>query len=208
MTDMNDRSAVVLPPPVRDGSVSLEAAIGRRRSIREYASDSLTLGEVSQLLWAAQGVTHPDGYRTVASAGALFPLELYVIVGRVDDLSEGVYRYVPSDHCLTQIAAGDRWGRLWSTVLANRQVKESAAVLGVTASYDRMKSRYAERAARYVHIEVGHVVQNVYLQSTALELAAVVVGSFVDSEVKTIIGCAETEHPMVLMPVGKRRCTI
>lgn len=202
---MNERPAVVLPPPVRDGSISLEAAISRRRSVRRYSAASLNLGEVSQLLWAAQGVTHPEGYRTVASAGALYPLETYVLVGRVDGLHSGVFRYSPADHQLTMTAKGDRWGKLWSTVFANREVKESAAVIVFTARYDRIVNKYGAGSERFVHMEVGHAVQNVYLQAVALNLATVVVGSFVDTEVSAIVGCPKAELPMVLMPVGRPR---
>ena len=194
---------VVLPPPVHDGSVSLEAAVRRRRSVRVYTADALTLHEVSQLLWAAQGITHHDGLRTTASAGALYPLELYLLVGRVGTLAAGVYRYRPGVHQLTEVVHGERWGELWSTVLVQRAVKESAAVLAITATYERMAGKYGARAERYVHIEVGHVVQNVYLQVAALDLATVVVGSFTDSEVSSILGCPDSERPMVLMPVGR-----
>ncbi len=194
---------VELPPAVHDGSVSLEAAVGRRRSVRLYSADALTLHEVSQLLWAAQGVTHPDGLRTVASAGAIFPLELYLLVGRVGDLKAGVYRYLTGVHRLKEVVLGDRWGELWSTVLANRHVKESAAVLAITATFERMADKYGARAERYVHMEVGHAVQNVYLQAAALDVATVVLGSFVDSEVRAILACPDSERPMVLMPVGR-----
>lgn len=163
------------------------------------------MSEVSQLLWAAQGVTHSEGYRTVASAGALYPLETYVMVGRVVNLTAGVYRYVPAEHHLEQVRMGDQWGQLWSTVLANRQVKESATVLVFTAKYEPIVNKYGAGTEKFVHMEVGHAVQNVYLQAAALDLATVVVGSFVDREVSAIVGCPSVEIPMVLMPVGKPR---
>jgi SagB-type dehydrogenase family enzyme len=201
--ETKNRSVVKLPPPAQDGQLALEATISRRRSIRTFSADSLSLSEVSQLLWAAQGITHPDGYRTVASAGALFPLEAYVLVGRVEGLCAGVFRYAPAEHHLTQFATGDRWGQLWSTVLANRQVKESAAVLVFTARYEPIVNKYGAGTERFVHMEVGHAVQNVYLQAVALGLATVVVGSFTAAEVSDIVGCPEPEVPMVMMPVGR-----
>lgn len=193
---------VVLPEPIRDGPVSFEAALDNRRSVRKYAAKALTLAEVSQLLWAAQGITHDTHLRTTPSAGALFPLEVYLIAGRVDGLVDGVYRYSPLGHHLVVVGGGEKWSKLWSTVLSGREVKESAAVLAITAVYERTTSKYGERAKRYVHIEVGHAVQNVYLQAAALGIATVVVGSFTDAAVSGILECPETERPMVLMPVG------
>lgn len=205
MRHLHDLPAVALPPPARDGSVSLEVAIHSRRSGRTFSQAALTLSEVSQLLWAGQGITHPEGYRTVASAGAIYPLTLYLMVGRVGGLEAGVYQYVPRAHQLSEVLLGDAWSKLWSTVLADRHVKESAAVLAVTASLDRITSKYGERAERFTHIEVGHVVQNVYLQAAAMGLATVEVGSFNDSEVAAILGCSESETPMIMMPLGRRQ---
>lgn len=203
MRSIDDRSVVTLPPPNHDGQLSLEAAVCRRRSVREYSADALTLQEVSQLLWAAQGVTHPNGYRTVASAGAVYPLELYLLVGNVSALAPGGYLYHPGNHQIAAVLQGSVWGELWSTVLANRTVKRSAAVLAVTAAFGRMASKYGARAERYMYMEVGHVVQNVYLQAAAMGLATVVLGSFIDSDLSAILGCPDSERPMALMPVGR-----
>lgn len=181
----------------------MEAAIFRRRSVRRFSREALELSELSQLLWAAQGITHFEGYRAAPSAGAIYPLEVYVLVGRVGDLASGAYRYVPRAHQLNQVLLGDGWSVLWSTVLANRQVKESAAVLTITSNLDRLEAKYGERAERYALVEVGHVVQNVYLQAVAMDLATVVVGSFNDAEVSSIFGCSGTERPIVMMPVGR-----
>ncbi len=203
MRPSHDEAAIGLPPPVHDGSVAVEAAISRRRSVRRFSPDALELAELSQLLWAAQGVTHFEGYRAAPSAGAIYPLEVYVLVGRVGDLADGAYRYVPRAHQLNEVLLGDGWPLLWSTVLANRQVKESAAVLAITSSLDRLEAKYGERAERYALVEVGHVVQNVYLQAVAMDLATVVVGSFNDADVSSIFGCSGTERPIVMMPVGR-----
>jgi SagB-type dehydrogenase family enzyme len=132
-------------------------------------------------------------------------LELYLLVGRVTDLGSGVYRYVPRAHQLNAEVLGDRWSELWSTVLAGRRVKESAVVFAVTAACERLAERYGARGERYAHIEVGHVVQNIYLQATAMDLGTVVLGSFADAEVGRIFNCPERERPIALMPVGKPR---
>jgi len=205
MSSPYNHLVVALPPPAHDGPVALEAAVFNRRSVRAYSTVALSLEELSQLVWVAQGISHPEGYRTVASAGALYPLDLYVLVGRVEDIEPGVYKYVPRAHQLDEVALGNAWDRLWSTVLANRQVKESAAVFAITARYEPIVNKYGAGSEKFVHMEVGHAVQNVYLQAAALGLATVVVGSFVDNEVSAIFGCPENEIPMVLMPVGRPR---
>ena len=194
---------VALPKPALDGPVSVELALSSRKSVRKYTAESLSLAEISQVLWAAQGITHDTSYRTAPSAGATYPLEVFLICGRVDGLAGGVYRYSPQGHELSVVDNGDKWPDLWSTVLANREVKESAAVVAFAAVYERTTGKYGERAERYVHMEVGHVVQNVYLQAGAMGLATVVMGSFNDDEVSRLLGCLQSERPMVLMPLGR-----
>ncbi len=192
-----------LPEPVTRGDMSVEQAIGKRRSLRQY-SGSLALADVSQLLWAAQGVTHPDGYRASPSAGALYPLEVYLVVGKVAGLSAGIYRYRPDEHDLIQLGTADLRKELASAAHGQSFLKNAAAVLVITGVYERTRKKYGQRARRYVHMEVGHAAENVYLQAEARGLGTIVMGAFDDERVQAVLGLPEDHQPLGLMPVGPR----
>jgi len=196
-------SAPVLLTPSYDSETSVEEALRSRRSVRTYSSAPLSLSEVSQLLWAAQGITDPDGWRTAPSAGALYPLEMYLLAGNVTDLPVGVYHYHPQDHKLTLVREGDIRQQLFEAALRQSAVKDGAIVLIISAEYERTTVKYGERGIRYVHMEVGHVSQNVYLQAESLGLGTVFIGAFHDDEVRTLLQLSEEEAPLGLMPVGK-----
>lgn len=200
-----ERQVVSLPDPVRDGGVSLERALSARESVREFTSSSLTLGEVSQLLWSAQGETRRGGGRTTPSAGGLYPLEIYVMVGAVENLEPGIYRYRPERHDLLAVGAGDHRSQLASAALSQSWMRDAAIMIVVAAQYARTTGKYGERGRKYVHMEVGHTAQNVYLQATALGLGTTFVGAFNDNQVKGIIGLPAAEHPLGIMPVGRLR---
>ncbi len=198
-------SIIYLPLPVFKGNMSLEEAILHRRSIREYRKESLTLHQLSQLLWAAQGITEVRwGFRASPSAGATYPLEIYVVVGNngVKGLASGVYRYQPRSHSLVLVKKGDVREELYSACLNQEWVRDAPVVLVIAADYERTTRVYGERGIRYVHMEVGHVGQNIYLEATALGLGTVAVGAFYDDEVRVIIGALENHHPLYVMPVG------
>lgn len=199
---------VRLPPPRTVGSMSVEEAIARRRSIREYTNEPLSLGDLSQLLWAAQGITEPKwGLRSAPSAGATYPLELYVVVGEggVDGLEAGVYHYVPEGHELRRVLSGDHRGSLARVALEQAWVAVAPVDLVVAAVYERTTSRYGERGIRYVHMEVGHVGENIYLQAMALGLGTVVVGAFDDEGVRRVLELPEDEKPLYVIPIGHPR---
>ena len=196
---------IALPKPMTDGDVSLEATIRERRSVREYSSRSLSLGDVGQLLWAAQGVTARDGRRTAPSAGALYPLELYLVAGNVESLPDGVYHYQPGRHRLRQVSGGDVREPLAAAALDQSWVRRAPAVLMFAGVYERSARKYGQRARRYTHIEVGHAAQNVYLQAVALELGTVIVGAFDESEARQALGLPSDHTPLALMPVGHPR---
>lgn len=181
---------------------SLESVLQGRRSVREYSRTPLTHDEVAQLLWAAQGVTGPDGLRTAPSAGALYPLEVDVVVGDVDGLPSAIYRYKPDRHELVVSREGDRRRELRAAALGQDCVGAAAAVIALAAVYERTSGKYGERGIHYVHMEVGHAAQNVCLQATALGLGAVVVGAFEDGPVKRALDLARDEEPLALIPVG------
>ena len=193
-----------LPEPRYDSKVSLEESLLQRRSIRSYTGQPLTLQEVSQLLWAAQGITDPGGLRTAPSAGALYPLELYVVVGDVQDLAPSVYRYEPDGHQLVKIIDGDKRAELASAALGQSCVKEGAAAFVFTGVYERTTGKYGDRGIRYVHIEVGHAAQNLCLQATAMGLGAVTVGAFSDEQMTRLLNLPEKEQPLYIIPVGRK----
>jgi len=193
---------ITLPQPVPKSHLSAEEALSMRRSVRHFTEQAVTLEAIAQLLWAAQGITVSDGGRTAPSAGALYPLETYLVVGDVMGLGAGIYRYQPRRHALTVQATGDLRERLSSAALWQAWVARAAAVLVITAVYARTAGKYGARAERYVHIEVGHAAQNVYLQAQSLGLGTLIVGSFKDEEVHDVLGLPANEAPLALMPLG------
>jgi len=199
-----DSGAVALPTPMRTGEVSLEQLLTGRRSIREYLEKELTIFEVGQLLWSAQGITHPRGYRTAPSAGALYPLELYVVVGRVEGIEKGVYHYDAKQHKLVKTIESDMRTSLARAALSQSAVKNAAAIIVFAADYRRTTKKYGKRGERYVHMEVGHAAQNLFLQAVALKLATVVVGAFNDDKVAELLQLPVQLRPLMLMPVGKK----
>lgn len=196
-------STIRLPAPRFEGRVSVERALEKRRSQREFVSAALTLPELSQLLWAAQGVNRPDGGRTAPSAGALYPLEVYVVAGNVADLPVGVYRYLPGEHGLVVVAAGDRRRALATAALGQDWIRSAPAALVIAAVYERTARKYGARAPQYVHFEAGCAAQNVALQAAAMGLGTVVVGAFGDAEVAATIGQQADERPLAILPVGR-----
>ena len=198
-----DKTMIKLPEPARDGDVSIEEALSKRRSVRSYAEGPLTLGEVSQLLWSAQGITSQRGLRAAPSAGALYPLELYIVVGDVSDLPAGIYRYEPRGHGLVKVAEGDVRADLSAASLRQESVANSAVSFVFGAVFQRTAAKYGDRAERYVHIEIGHAAENLHLQAVSLDLGTVMVGAFQDERVKKVVQMAADENPLLIMPVGR-----
>jgi SagB-type dehydrogenase family enzyme len=190
-------TAIPLPAPILDGQMSLEAALTRRRSTREFEDAPLTMAELSQLLWAAQGITHERGFRTAPSAGALYPLELYVTT------AEGIFHYLPQGHELSIVSHEDVRQALYEAALQQDPVRQAPAVFVVTAVYERTEKKYGtDRGPRYVHLEAGHAAQNLLLQATALGFGAVPIGAFHDQEVCEALGLPSDHSPLYLVPVG------
>lgn len=193
-------ATLALPAPRAAGPLSLEEALSGRRSVREFAPDPLTREQVSQLLWAAQGVTDPAGLRTAPSAGALYPLEVYAV------LPEGTYHYSPAGHSLTLVTAGDRRTALWQAALRQEAVRQAPAVFLIAAVYERTEHKYGrERTPRYVHLEAGHAAQNLLLQAVALGLGGVPIGAFDDEGVQSALPLPADQRPLYLIPVGRPR---
>jgi len=197
--------AIPLPPPRTESAFPLERALQERRSVRSFVAKPLSLEEVGQLLWAAQGVTAPGGLRTAPSAGALYPLEITVVAGAVTGLQPGLYRYLPASHALAPLGGGDRRAALARAALYQTWLQEAPATFGFGAVEARTRVKYGSRSPRYVHIEVGHAAQNLLLQARALGLAAGVIGAFDDAKVAEVLGMPEEEQPLYLVPVGNER---
>jgi SagB-type dehydrogenase family enzyme len=196
---------VRLPPPRSEGEISLEAVLRTRRSRREYGREPLALGEIGQLLWAAQGVTNRhQGLRAAPSAGALYPLESYVLAGRVTGLPAGVYRYRPEEHLLDRLFEGDRRDSLCRAALSQHSISLAPAVLVFAAVFARTTAKYGRRGIRYVYMDLGHATQNLYLQAESLGLGTVFIGAFDDGAVRRVLDLPAGEEPLAVMPVGRR----
>lgn len=202
-TQAQEQKMISLPKPILQSTVSLEAAFTARKSTRRYSKQPIDIDLVAQLLWAAQGIDATTGRRTVPSAGALYPLELYLVAKNVRTLTPGVYHYRPGDHALEMAVEGDLSNALTAAALGQTPVGDGAACLVIAAVYERTAIKYDARATRYVHIEVGHASQNIYLQAAALGLGTVAIGAFYDEQVKKILGMKENELPLCIMPVGR-----
>ncbi len=193
---------IKLPTPNLDSSTSIEQALLHRKSTREFKDLPLGLADVSQLLWAGQGENRPGGYRTAPSAGALYPLEIYLLAGKVTGLPAGLYKYIPEGHQLILQWEGDPRQSLSKAALSQESIEEAPVIMILSAIYERTTTKYGERGFQYVHMEVGSVAQNIYLQATSLELGTVFIGAFYNEEVKKVLKLDQAETPLAIMPVG------
>jgi SagB-type dehydrogenase family enzyme len=192
--------AIQLPSPRHHGPSSLEETLSKRRSIRTYTEASLKQEDISQLLWAAQGITDSSGKRTAPSAGALYPLEIYLVTG------EGSYHYQPEQHSLLVKSQEDKRSALYQAASRQQAVLHAPAVFVVTAVYARTITKYGpERSPRCVHMEAGHAAQNLLLQAVSLGLAGVPMAGFDDKQVQKVLSLPEDHAPLYLIPVGHSR---
>lgn len=200
-----ERILINLPQPKLKGNLSVEEALSLRRSVRNYKKETLHLEEISQILWSAQGVTEKEtGKRTAPSAGALYPLEIYLVVNDVKDLEKGVYKYLPSTHQLLLIFQEEISQSLAHFAFDQNYIKEAPANLIFTGIFSRTTQKYGERGIRYVYLEAGHSAQNVYLQAESLGLGTVTIGAFDDSKIKELLKLPEEVAPIYIMPIGKK----
>lgn len=202
MPPQADATSIILPAPDLQGTVPVETALATRRSVRAFAPRPLSLQQVSQLLWSAQGITGPYGVRTAPSAGALYPLETLAVIGAADGLEAGLYRYGPRQHSLALVRGGDVRRPLFSAALEQSCVATAAIDIVLGATCQRVAGKYGERGSRYATMEVGHAAQNICLQAVALGLSSVVVGAFKDQDVKKLMEMAEGEDPLYIVSVG------
>ena len=193
---------IKLPNPILTGKVTIEECIAKRRSIREFSNKPITLKEISQLLWSAQGITHAIGGASILtgraspSAGATYPLEIRVIK------SDGVFHYIPEEHKLVMENPVDLRKKLAQSALSQSCIEKAPCSFVLSAIYARTTRRYGERGKRYVHIEVGHSAENLHLQAVALGLGSVPIGAFYDEKVKELLNLPQDEEPLYIIPVG------
>jgi SagB-type dehydrogenase family enzyme len=210
----NLEAVIKLPSPQLKGKISLEETILRRRSVRGYRREPLDLSQLSQILWSAQGVTGSRGFRAAPSAGATYPLEIFVVVGKQsviireakpapEELQAGIYHYAPDSHSLRSGKTADLRPDLARATMDQEFIIDAPVTIVICALYHRTSNRYGRRAERYVHMEVGHAGENIHLQAVALGLATVEVGAFRDEEVREVLGLEEQIKPLYIMPVGK-----
>ncbi len=195
---------IKLPTPITKSNTSIEEALKHRRSVRAYKNTPLTLKQIAQLLWAAQGITTQNGFRTAPSAGALYPLTVYLITQDITDLPAGIYQYMPNNHSLQLRVSGDKNIQLANTSKHQASMlRNSQAYLVITGIYKKTTIQYGSRGKRYVHMEAGHVAENISLQAVALKLSTVTIGSFEDKAVQSILNLSKQEVPLYIMPIGE-----
>lgn len=193
---VSSAQTIALPAPRTQGTLTLEEALVRRRSVREYTNVPLTFIEIGQLLWAAQGVTSSAGQRTAPSAGGLYPLEIYVAT------RDGVYHYEPASHSMTAQIVGDKRQSVYNASLQQSAVRDAPAVFVIAAVYARTSGKYGDRTERYVHLEAGHAAQNLALEAVALNLGSVTIGAFEDDQVQQVMALPSDYKPLYVIPVG------
>jgi SagB-type dehydrogenase family enzyme len=202
----------ILPSPRIEGIISVEEALSNRRSHRSYLKDAIFAEDISQILWAAYGITMPltgypqtrGGLRTAPSAGALYPLELYVLIGNVKDIEPGVYKYIPLSHKIIRVIDKDVKKELSTAALNQEMISIAPACLFYSAVFIRSTEKYGDRGReRYVCMDLGHSAQNVYLQAEALHLGTCAIGAFIDDEVRKVMQLPAEEEPLYIMPIGK-----
>jgi len=204
--DTSQPSQIHLPSPIYKGSMSLEEAIARRRSIRDFTPDPISLLQLSQILWSAQGISDSsEGFRMAPSAGATYPLEIFVVCGSssIEKIDNGIYHYQVDSHSLTLHLKGDVRQELSRAALDQEFIYQAPLDVVICALYRRTLMGYGARGERYVHMEVGHAGQNIYLQATALGLATVAVAAFDDEQVRKVLRLEQQIKPLYIMPVGK-----
>jgi len=189
-------NVIQLPEPLLHGGMSLEETLAKRESTRNFSSKPLTPSEISQVLWAAQGSTRSWGGRATPSAGALYPLELYLV------LREGLFHYMPRTHQLIGVSDQNLIDDLSSAALGQECVRGSPAIVVIAAVYERMERKYGRRGERYVKIEAGHAAQNIHLQAVSLGLGSVPVGAFNDDQVRKVLSLPANHEPLYLIPLG------
>lgn len=200
---------IKLNEPLEDKAIYFKDLINKRYTVREYKDTDISIDDLSYILWAAYGFKK-DGGRTVPSAGALYPLNLYVACGNLEikkgeKAPKGLYAYEPYKHELVLIKNQDLRTNIARAALSQLWMATAPCIIIITCEYSRITFKYRERGIRYAHMEVGNVSQNICLSAFNKGLACGIVGAFNDSEIKTELGIKETHEPLLLMPIGYKK---
>lgn len=200
----NVHITIHLPKPMLTSNTSVEQALAARRSIRQFTNQPITLQQIAQLMWAAQGITSPNGFRTAPSAGALYPLEVYVVAKQVSGMEMGVYHYLPATHTLEQLSTADKMNDLYLASGKQTPLQQCAAAIVITGEYTRTTKKYGPRGMRYVQLEAGHAAQNIELEAVSVHLGAVTMGGFSDDMVIDTLAIPATQTPLYIIPIGNK----
>ncbi|MFW9846831.1 MAG: SagB/ThcOx family dehydrogenase [Candidatus Thorarchaeota archaeon] len=198
---------IQLPPPINEGGATLWEVLMQRRSRRAYTDDPLSLQDLSQLLWATQGITahvNEYGLRTAPSAGALYPIETYLCINRVSDLKQGLYHYSILNHELHFLKSGFFGGQVSRGALDQKIAERAAAVFIWSAVFQRSKWKYLQRAYRYVFLDAGHIAQNLALAAEALGLGTCQIGAIYDNEMNELLGLDGEEESVIYLSTVAR----
>jgi len=202
-----ERKLTIKLPEIRtSGGMSVEEAISRRRSVREFRDEGIEIADLGQILWAVQGCTGEGCLRATPSAGATYPLEIFAVAGQggVKGLDAGIYHYLNEEHELSLLKKGDFRKKLAEASLGQECIILAPVSIIFAADYSRTMKRYGERGRRYVNIEIGHAGENLYLQAQSLGLGTVAVGAFDDKKVAGVLDIPQPLEVLYIMPVGKR----
>lgn len=191
---------VKLPEPNKE--TCLSQLLLKRKSVRKFKKEPLRLSELSQVLWASYGLINKRRH-VVPSAGATYPVEIYLVVRDVEGLKPGIYKYNNQEHLVQLVKEGDYSRDLARACLDQLWVKEAPVNIILVALHEKTTSWYGERGFRYIHNEAGHIGQNIYLMATEMNLGTVAIGAFNDSEVLKIIGLDAKYIALYVFPVGK-----
>ena len=195
---------IALHPPVPNGSTSIDEALKRRKSIRQFSTKSLNEKQLSYLLWASTGVQRQEGeheFRTAPSAGALYPIETYLVVSSVEDIPQGVYHYSIGSHALEELNAGDFRRAITIAAMGQRMCMEATVVFIWTAIFQRSKWKYGQRAYRYVYLDAGHIAENLALSATSIGIGSCHIAAIFDDEVNEILGVDGSDESAIYMTV-------
>lgn len=196
--------AIKLPEPRTDGGISVEKALKERRSIRSFKDQALTLEEVSQLLWAAQGITDDKGHRTAPSAMEAYPLEIYLLADNVTGLASGVYHYSPEGHNLIAMVQSSRLDELYGSSSGREAwIKSSPAIFIITGVFERLNRVMGQDSSRYVYVEAGTAAENLLMEVVSLGLASTYTAGFDANRTEELLGLSKGEELIGVMPVGR-----
>ncbi len=194
-----------LPAEQVYNGLSVEKAIARRRSLRDFTGTGMSLAELSHILYYSSGITDEhEGLRAAPSAGATYPIEVYAIANNVESLTKGIYHYLIQSHELELLREGDFRNEMSRAALGERMFRQANVILVLSAVFQRTQRRYRERAQRYIFFEAGHIAQNTYIVATSMGLGACAIGAFYDDEFNHLLGLdGRNESVLYLLAVGK-----